>query len=218
MNDVEAQARKRNEDRIKAEAMAEEASAASATAALSPKLQLCLQVLRGIMRRRESQAAFNEPVDPVERDIPHYHLVVKRPMDLGTVKQRLMAGYYNTDAVKAEDDVDTDGPATYDWLSVLSERCECAGICVTVSISCRRGKGEAGFVSDVRLVFANAELYAQPESAVYKMVRSAIACFRSLIAGWLVPSLCCGGLCGRPRSCVASSSPTIAAWWVTCQT
>jgi len=57
-------------------------------------LSQCATVLRGIMRRREAQAAFNEPVDPVERGIPEYHTRVHQPMDLGTVKQRLHAGYY----------------------------------------------------------------------------------------------------------------------------
>lgn len=35
---------------------------------------------------------------------------------------------------------------------------------------CRQGKGEAGFVADVRLVFENVPLYAGPETGVYKMV------------------------------------------------
>lgn len=86
---------------IKDEQQLDDAAAASTT--LSPGLLLCAQVLRGIMRRRESQAAFNEPVDPVEQDIPHYNLVVKTPMDLGTVKQRLLSGYYNAGNTSAAD-------------------------------------------------------------------------------------------------------------------
>ena len=81
------------------------AAAADDVSALPLVLQLCYQVLKGLMRRREAQAAFNEPVDPVDRDIPHYHLVVKSPMDLGTIKDRLLSGYYNPDsAVTATDD------------------------------------------------------------------------------------------------------------------
>lgn len=84
----------------------------TATVALTPTLTLCLQVLKGIMRRREAQAAFNEPIDPVERDIPYYHLVVKRPMDLGTVKERLLSGYYNPDSEAKATEGEGDVPST----------------------------------------------------------------------------------------------------------
>ena len=37
---------------------------------------------------------FSMPVDPVAMKIPDYPLVVKHPMDLGTVRDRLANGYY----------------------------------------------------------------------------------------------------------------------------
>lgn len=42
-------------------------------------------------------AWFSEPVDPVKLQIPDYPTIVKRPMDLGTIKRRLdTAQYYRT--------------------------------------------------------------------------------------------------------------------------
>lgn len=37
---------------------------------------------------------FHEPVDPVKLEIPNYFLVIKQPMDLGTIKKRLQNNYY----------------------------------------------------------------------------------------------------------------------------
>lgn len=90
----------------------EDEAALAAAAGLNPTLLLCLQVLKGLMRRREAQAAFNEPVDPVERDFPQYHYVVKQPMDLGTVRKRLLSGYYNPGAVPADGDAPMDPGST----------------------------------------------------------------------------------------------------------
>jgi len=46
---------------------------------------------------------FSQPVDPVKLNLPDYHNVITKPMDLGTVKNKLEAGEYpSTDAV-AED-------------------------------------------------------------------------------------------------------------------
>lgn len=39
---------------------------------------------------------FNEPVDPVAQNIPHYPDIVKHPMDLGTIKSRLSSAYYQS--------------------------------------------------------------------------------------------------------------------------
>jgi len=38
---------------------------------------------------------FQTPVDPVALHIPDYHNIVKRPMDLGTIKKKLSTGAYN---------------------------------------------------------------------------------------------------------------------------
>lgn len=37
---------------------------------------------------------FNEPVDPILHNLPHYFECIKYPMDLGTIKCRLNASYY----------------------------------------------------------------------------------------------------------------------------
>lgn len=39
---------------------------------------------------------FNEPVDPIVHNLPHYFEIVKSPMDLGTIKCRLNASYYES--------------------------------------------------------------------------------------------------------------------------
>jgi len=38
---------------------------------------------------------FNKPVDPVELKIPDYFDIIRKPMDLGTVKKKLLAGEYS---------------------------------------------------------------------------------------------------------------------------
>ena len=143
---------------------------------LPPTLQLCVAVLKGLMRRREAQAAFNEPVDPVERDYPQYNEVVSHPTDLGTVKERLLGGYYTPDPAAMTDE----GHSTYGPSAGLV--CCCVQCVDAVACVRRKGRGEAGFVSDVRLVFNNTSLYAQPETSVFKMVRS-----RFLLCGVIAP-------------------------------
>ena len=39
---------------------------------------------------------FHEPVNPVKLNIPDYLDVIKKPMDMGTVKKRLNYHYYDT--------------------------------------------------------------------------------------------------------------------------
>jgi hypothetical protein len=63
-------------------------------ASLPPTLRLCGRVLSLLMRRKEAEAAFNEPVDPVEMEMPSYFTVVKDPMVLNIVRERLHAGFY----------------------------------------------------------------------------------------------------------------------------
>jgi ankyrin repeat protein len=53
----------------------------------------CKRVLQKLMNHR-SAGPFLRPVDPVVLGIPDYFTVIKEPMDLGTVKTRLMGGYY----------------------------------------------------------------------------------------------------------------------------
>jgi len=38
---------------------------------------------------------FYEPVDPIKFNIPDYYNIIKEPMDLGTLKNRLKQGLYS---------------------------------------------------------------------------------------------------------------------------
>jgi len=54
----------------------------------------CLKVLKGLQSHQHGWV-FNSPVDPVELGLPDYFEVIKRPMDLGTIKKRLENGSYH---------------------------------------------------------------------------------------------------------------------------
>eukprot|EP00978_Attheya_sp_CCMP212_P045484 scaffold348462_cov62-Attheya_sp.AAC.4 len=85
-------------------------------ASLSTGLQLtpqklkvkCLEVMR-ILQSHQHGWVFNTPVDPVELGLPDYFEVIKRPMDLGTIKKRLENGCYH-----ALDDFEGDVCMTFD--------------------------------------------------------------------------------------------------------
>lgn len=38
---------------------------------------------------------FHEPVDPVKLRLPTYNFIIKHPMDLSTVKKKLLCNLYN---------------------------------------------------------------------------------------------------------------------------
>ncbi|KAK0634447.1 hypothetical protein B0T17DRAFT_611459 [Bombardia bombarda] len=63
---------------------------------LSPELRFCEEVLAEI--RKSKHIAANEhfqlPVDPVALNIPSYHKIIKKPMDLSTMSQKMAAGEY----------------------------------------------------------------------------------------------------------------------------
>lgn len=63
---------------------------------LSPELRFCEEVLTEIRKSKyyDLNAAFLQPVDPVALNIPSYHKIIKKPMDLGTMDQKLKAGEY----------------------------------------------------------------------------------------------------------------------------
>ena len=51
-------------------------------------------ILTSMLYHKCNQGIFNQPVDPVRLNIPTYTRVIKNPMDLGTVRQKLDAGEY----------------------------------------------------------------------------------------------------------------------------
>ena len=53
-----------------------------------PVWEQCSTILNGLLQNRNAYV-FSRPVDPIRDGVPNYFEVVKRPMDLGTVKQKL---------------------------------------------------------------------------------------------------------------------------------
>lgn len=51
---------------------------------------------RLVEENEEDSEPFAEPVDPVAENVPDYHQVIKRPMDLRTLKENLGKGLYTT--------------------------------------------------------------------------------------------------------------------------
>lgn len=55
----------------------------------------CREALKSIMTKPIA-FAFNQPVDPILLNIPDYTTVIKKPMDFGTVRDKLRAGSYRS--------------------------------------------------------------------------------------------------------------------------
>jgi len=55
----------------------------------------CLDVLK-VLQGHQHGWVFNSPVDPVELGLPDYFQVIKRPMDLGSIRKRLENGCYRS--------------------------------------------------------------------------------------------------------------------------
>jgi E1A/CREB-binding protein len=55
----------------------------------------CLDVLK-VLQGHQHGWVFNSPVDPVELGLPDYFEVIKKPMDLGTVRKKLENGCYHS--------------------------------------------------------------------------------------------------------------------------
>ncbi|KAL8969164.1 MAG: hypothetical protein Q9183_002126 [Haloplaca sp. 2 TL-2023] len=60
------------------------------------ELKFCQHILTELGKPKYAQltAPFATPVDPVALNIPDYHSVIKKPMDLRTVREKLDAGQY----------------------------------------------------------------------------------------------------------------------------
>ncbi|KAI0824137.1 Bromodomain-containing protein [Trametes gibbosa] len=74
-------------------------------AAAAEQLKFCEKIWKDLHQKQHYTIAhpFYEPVDPVKMGIPEYPRVVKKPMDLSTIKKKLDAGEYAT-AEKFRDD------------------------------------------------------------------------------------------------------------------
>jgi E1A/CREB-binding protein len=55
----------------------------------------CLDLMK-VLQSHHHGWVFNSPVDPVELGLPDYFEVVKKPMDLGTIKKKLENGCYHS--------------------------------------------------------------------------------------------------------------------------
>ncbi|KAH0551510.1 hypothetical protein GP486_007273 [Trichoglossum hirsutum] len=60
------------------------------------ELKFCDEVIKELFKTKYSSYAhvFYEPVDPVALNIPQYHKIIKKPMDLGTISSKLKANQY----------------------------------------------------------------------------------------------------------------------------
>lgn len=70
------------------------------------ELKFCQEVMNELNKPKYQPIGypFYKPVDPVALNIPHYHKVIKKPMDLGTVSSKLKSGQYEN-AKEFESDV-----------------------------------------------------------------------------------------------------------------
>jgi len=71
---------------------------------LTPALKYCLNIVREIAKKHYAVSwPFLEPVDVVKLNLPDYHMIIKQPMDFGTVRQKLEAGKYRNPGEFAAD-------------------------------------------------------------------------------------------------------------------
>eukprot|EP00040_Diaphanoeca_grandis_P031127 m.185674 g.185674 ORF g.185674 m.185674 type:complete len:1252 (+) comp32239_c0_seq3:330-4085(+) len=66
-------------------------------AKISPRMKFCHTIMRELMHKRHKNYSwpFVKPVDVEALQLHDYHLIIKTPMDLGTVKRKLDNGVYH---------------------------------------------------------------------------------------------------------------------------
>lgn len=69
---------------------------------LSEDLQGCLEILKALKTKQDAHP-FLQPVDWKRLDLPDYPVIIKRPMDLGTIEKQLYDGCYSAATEFAED-------------------------------------------------------------------------------------------------------------------
>ncbi|BBN02326.1 protein MpBromo5 [Marchantia polymorpha subsp. ruderalis] len=69
---------------------------------MSDIMKLCGTLLKKLISHKHAWV-FNEPVDAVKLGLHDYHKVIKKPMDLGTIKSKLDGGQYHVPGEFAED-------------------------------------------------------------------------------------------------------------------
>ncbi|EFJ05740.1 hypothetical protein SELMODRAFT_431331 [Selaginella moellendorffii] len=65
-------------------------------------MKQCGTLLKKLITHKHAWV-FNEPVDAVKLGLHDYHKVIRRPMDLGTIKKKLEGGHYRTPVEFADD-------------------------------------------------------------------------------------------------------------------
>ncbi|GAB5356308.1 hypothetical protein AAMO2058_000279600 [Amorphochlora amoebiformis] len=58
-------------------------------------MQGCFEILKSVQAKSDAHP-FLEPVDWKRFDLPDYPIIIKRPMDLGTIEKRIFDGFYST--------------------------------------------------------------------------------------------------------------------------
>lgn len=62
----------------------------------STQLQFVLKTMNRYLMRHNYAWPFHTPVDAIKLNLPDYHKIITRPMDLGTIKKRLENCWYNS--------------------------------------------------------------------------------------------------------------------------
>eukprot|EP00466_Bigelowiella_natans_P002452 jgi/Bigna1/91488/estExt_fgenesh1_pg.C_1020056 len=121
---------------------------------LPDSMQGCLDILKNLQSRQEA-GPFLEPVDWKRFDLPNYPLIIKRPMDLGTIERRIFDSFYATSDEFAED-------VRLVWANAQREMV--TGVSITDE-SCVLYLRLMSF----RGLFSFEQKYNRPESDIYRM-------------------------------------------------